>query len=305
MGYSSVGGILWRMVINANKRDLQGQVPALLALCRRAGAAICEHYAHPSAGEFEEKGDASPLTRADLASHAILSEGLGATGESLPLLSEESTPAEIADRHQWSRYWLVDPLDGTKEFLGRTGEFTINVALIENHRPVLGVLYRPLDDLAYVGIPGQLAKRYHLTQGEGWSESPLAARPLSDSRDLLVLASRRHQGDRLLACLKWLESTWGPVARENMGSALKFCAMAEGRGDFYPRFSPCCEWDTAAGQAILEAAGGALLGLDGKPLRYNMGESLYSPPFYALADAAHPLWHALLDTPFNAPLNAH
>ena len=299
MGSASVSGILLPMVLKADKQDLQGRVPALLALCRRAAAAICEHYAHPSAGEFEAKGDASPLTRADLASHAILSEGLGAMGESLPLLSEESTPAEIADRHQWSRYWLVDPLDGTKEFLGRTGEFTINVALIENHCPVLGVLYRPLDNLAYVGIPGQLAKRYSLTQGEGWSESSLATRRLSDSRDLLVLASRRHQGDRLLACLAWLESSWGPVARGNMGSALKFCAMAEGSGDFYPRFSPCCEWDTAAGQAILEAAGGALLGLDGKPLRYNTAESLYSPQFYAVADAGHPLWQSLINAPFS------
>lgn len=299
MGSASVSGILLPMVIEADKEDLQGRVPALLALCRRAAAAICEHYAHPSAGEFEAKGDASPLTRADLASHAILSEGLGAMGESLPLLSEESTPAEIADRHQWSRYWLVDPLDGTKEFLGRTGEFTINVALIENHCPVLGVLYRPLDNLAYVGIPGQLAKRYSLTKGEGWSESSLATRPLSDSHDLLVLASRRHTGDRLLACLAWLESSWGPVARGNMGSALKFCVMAEGSGDFYPRFSPCCEWDTAAGQAILEAAGGALLGLDGKPLRYNTAESLYSPPFYAVADAGHPLWQSLINAPFS------
>ncbi|MCX2979037.1 3'(2'),5'-bisphosphate nucleotidase [Halieaceae bacterium IMCC11814] len=288
------------MVIKADRQDLRGQVPALLALCQRAGAAICEHYAHPSAGEFESKGDDSPLTRADLASHAILSEGLGAMDESLPLLSEESTPGEIAGRQQWPRYWLVDPLDGTKEFLGRTGEFTINVALIENHCPVLGVLYRPLDDLAYVGIPGQSAKRYHLIEGEGWTDSPLATRPLSDSHELLVLASQRHRDDRLLSCLEWLESSWGPVARGNMGSALKFCVMAEGEGDFYPRFAPCCEWDTAAGHAILEAAGGALLGLDGKPLRYNMGESLYSPPFYAVADAAHPLWHALLDAPFNS-----
>ena len=300
MGLGSVSAILWRMMITADRQDLRGQVPALLALCRRAGAAICEHYAHPSAGEFEAKGDDSPLTLADLASHAILSEGLGAMDESLPLLSEESTPGEIADRQQWPRYWLVDPLDGTKEFLGRTGEFTINVALIENHCPVLGVLYRPLDDLAYVGIPGQSAKRYNLIEGERWTDSPLATRPLSDSHELLVLASRRHRDDRLLSCLEWLESSWGPVARGNMGSALKFCVMAEGEGDFYPRFAPCCEWDTAAGQAILEAAGGALLGLDGKPLRYNMGESLYSPPFYAVADAAHPLWHALLDAPFSS-----
>ena len=111
---------------------------------------------------------------------------------------------------------------------------------------------------------------------------------------MVVLASRRHKGPRLQDCLEWLERQWGDVERDNSGSALKFCQLAEGRGDFYPRYSPCCEWDTAAGQAILEAAGGALLGLDGEPLSYNRRDSLLSPEFLALGDPSHPLWASLL-----------
>ncbi len=283
------------MTYTVNTQDLQPWIHPLLRLCRDAGEAICEHYHAPGAQDFEAKGDDSPLTRADLASHGVLQAGLSALDSLIPVLSEESLPADIASRHQWSCYWLVDPLDGTKEFLARTGEFTINIALIDNHRPVLGVLYLPLERLAYVGIPGVLAQLYSDAGAGHWSVSELATRHLQTGATLSVLASRRHRDARLHACLAWLGEHWGPVSRSNMGSALKFCRMASGQGDFYPRFSPCCEWDTAAGQAVLEAAGGCLLDLDGKPLRYNCRDSLYNPPFYAVADAAHPLWRQLLE----------
>ena len=190
---------------------------------------------------------------------------------------------------------MVDPLDGTKEFLARTGEFTINIALIRDHQAVLGLLYIPLEQVAYVGIPGQLARRY---SGPGWQAESLAVRPLASGRPMTVLASRRHRGPRITACIDWLEQHWGEVARDNSGSALKFCQLAAGRGDFYPRFSPCSEWDTAAGQAVLEAAGGALLGLDGQPLRYNCRDTLLSPDFLAIADPANPLWPELLAREF-------
>lgn len=283
-------------MLNANTQQLQDWVHPLLALCQVAGEAICEHYDHPAAGDYEAKHDESPLTKADLASHALLVSGLMSLDASLPVLSEESTPAEIEQRHDWRRFWLVDPLDGTKEFLERTGEFTINIALIDDHAPVLGILYLPLERVAYVGIPGVQAQRF-VDEGEGkWSVSELATRPLREGRALTILASRRHRGPRFTACLAWLAAQWGPaVSRSNMGSALKFSRMAEGHGDLYPRFSPCCEWDTAAGQAVLEAAGGKLLGMDGKPLRYNCSESLFSPPFYAIADGNHPLWSQLLE----------
>jgi 3'(2'), 5'-bisphosphate nucleotidase len=274
--------------------ELRDLVLPLLDLCREAGEAICAHYHASSAGEFDAKSDDSPLTQADLASHDILQAGLAQLENSIPFLSEESAETEIAQRRQWSRYWLVDPLDGTKEFLARTGEFTINIALVDTHRPVLGVIYLPLDGLGYTGIPGDVALRYSESGGNGWSADTLATRPLREGQAVEVLASRRHRGDRLQSCLDSLERHWGSMVRSNMGSALKFCRMAEGRGDFYPRFSRCCEWDTAAGQAVLEAAGGKVVGLDGEPLRYNCGDSLFSPPFYAFADAPHPLWRRLL-----------
>ncbi|CAA0092901.1 3'(2'),5'-bisphosphate nucleotidase CysQ [Halioglobus japonicus] len=282
-----------------SEQKLQSWVEPLLALCRVAGEAICEHYSHPAAGDYESKDDDSPLTRADLASHHLLLSGLESLDASLPVLSEESTPEEIAQRRDWRSFWLIDPLDGTREFLERTGEFTINIALIDDHKPVLGILYLPLEKVAYVGIPGVLARRYTAAGNGNWVVGELATRALQDAAELTVLASRRHRGPRFTACLAWLEEQWEPaVRRSNMGSALKFSRMAEGHGDVYPRFSPCCEWDTGAGQAVLEAAGGLLLGLDGKPLRYNCGDSLLSPPFYAIADGRHPLWSQLLEVNF-------
>jgi len=274
--------------------DLQSFVAPLLQLCRDAGDVICEHYNAPGADQYEAKGDDSPLTRADLDSHALLQAGLTALTPTIPVLSEESSPADQAQRRSWDCYWLVDPLDGTKEFLARTGEFTINIALISDHQPVLGLLYLPLERAAYLGIPGIEACHYSYSDAGGWESSDLTVRRLESGEPLTVLASRRHQGPRLRACLEWLEGEWGPVARLNSGSALKFCQLAEGVGDLYPRFSPCCEWDTAAGQAVLEAAGGCLLDMTGRPLRYNCHDSLLSPHFYAIADRGHALWQRLL-----------
>jgi len=275
-------------------QQLSNLVAPLLELCREAGGLICRHYHAPGPTDFEAKDDQSPLTLADTESHAALQAGLQALPPHLPVLSEESTPEALVGRREWSEFWLVDPLDGTREFLAETGEFTVNIALVRQHRPVLGILYLPLEQVAYVGIPGQGASRYALADG-AWQRQALAVRRLQPGGELTVLAGRRHRNRKLDECLGWLREHWGPIARHNSGSALKFCHLARGEGDFYPRFSPCCEWDTAAGQALVEAAGGAVLGMDGKPLRYNCGESLFSPHFFAIADAAHPLWRNLLD----------
>ena len=272
---------------------LEPLVPPLLALCREAGTAICEHYNAPGADQYHTKGDDSPLTLADLASDRILQAGLPEIGPRLPVLSEESPEAVKGQRHDWPRYWLVDPLDGTKEFLARTGEFTINIALVDDHRPVLGLLYQPLAELAHVGIPGLWARRYAADASGDWRSKALSVRPLQPGRPLQVLASRRHRSARLARCLDWLREAWGELERSDSGSALKFCQLAEGRGDFYPRFARCCEWDTAAGHALLEAAGGRMLRVDGQPLRYNCSDSLYSPNFFAIADGEHPLWGEL------------
>tara|TARA_R110001599_G_scaffold351822_1_gene584808 strand:+ start:144263 stop:145108 length:846 start_codon:yes stop_codon:yes gene_type:complete len=276
-------------------QQLPDLVPPLLELCSEAGELICKHYYAPGATAFEAKDDQSPLTLADTESHAALQAGLQAMQPRLPVLSEESAPEALVGRLGWSEYWLVDPLDGTKEFLAETGEFTVNIALIRQHRPVLGILYLPLEQVAYVGIPGQGACSYELRGTGKWCQQALKARVLGSAAELTVLASRRQHNSKLDECLQWLREHWGPIARQDSGSALKFCQLARGEGDFYPRFSPCCEWDTAAGQALLEAVGGAVLGMDGKPLRYNCGESLLSPHFFAIADAGHALWRDLLD----------
>ncbi|MEH6588518.1 MAG: 3'(2'),5'-bisphosphate nucleotidase CysQ [Halioglobus sp.] len=279
-------------------RDLTTLIPPLLALCQQAGQAISDHYHAPEAHQYQSKGDDSPLTHADLASHDILEAGLKRITPELPILSEESSEQDKAQRHGWPVFWMVDPLDGTKEFLARTGEFTINIALIDDHKPVLGVIYLPLTQQAYVGIPGQLARVY---QGPDWTYSELLSRSLTEGEPMTVLASRRHRGPRLQSCLDWLAEHWGDSERDNSGSALKFCQLAAGNGDFYPRYSPCCEWDTAAGQALLEAAGAVLLGLDGNPLRYNDRDTLLSPDFLAIGDPAHPLWAQLLASNVGLP----
>ena len=273
---------------------LETLVTPLLELCRQAGDLIGRHYHAPGADQYQSKGDDSPLTRADLDSHACLKSALLAMEPRLPVLSEESREGELARRRDWRRFWLVDPLDGTKEFLARTGEFTINIALIDSHLPVLGVIYLPLEETAYVGIPGAGACRHQFEEG-AWRRDPINTRKLEAGQSLTVLASRRHRGPRLMACLDWLVGQWGSLERDDSGSALKFCQLAAGEGDFYPRFTPCSEWDTAAGQALVEAAGGCVLGLDGVPLRYNQRDSLLSPNFYAFGDPTHHLWRQLLD----------
>lgn len=266
----------------------------LLEMCREAGELVRSHYHAPGSGELESKSDDSPLTQADLASDRLLKERLAQLAGGLPILSEESPSRELTDRREWTRYWLVDPLDGTKEFLSGSGEFTINIALIDTHEVVLGVVYLPLEAVGYVGIPGAKAHRYTREDGDSWRAQPISVRTLEAGRPLVVLASRRHRGKRLHECLDWLGEHWGQIERRDAGSALKFCQLAAGEGDFYPRFSPCSEWDTAAGQAVLEAAGGVLLDTDGEPLRYNLHESLYSPHFFALADPTAELWAKLL-----------
>jgi 3'(2'), 5'-bisphosphate nucleotidase len=266
---------------------------ALLELCARAGAEIEREYHGARADEYREKSDDSPITRADIASHHCLLDGLARLAPGVPVLSEESSCAEIAGRHEWQRLWLVDPLDGTKEFLNRTGEFTINLALIDAGRPTLGLLYLPLARCAYLGIPGQGGWRCD-PGTSGWQRTALVPRRFTESGGLTVLASRRHRNEQLSGLLRTLEARTGSLERHNSGSALKFARLAEGGGDCYPRFSPCSEWDVAAGQALLESVGGAVLGMDGAPLQYNARQTLLSPHFLAVADASAPLWPELL-----------
>ncbi len=261
------------------------RLDTLLAEVRRlvgdAGNAILEVYA--SGHDVEYKADDSPITRADRAAHEILSAGLARLTPGIPVLSEESAEEQAFEvRRHWREFWLVDPLDGTKEFIHRNGEFTVNVALIREHRPVLGVVGAPVLGLTYYGAEGLGAFR----AATGTAPTAIHVRPAADP--LVVVGSRSHRGDSLDAVLARL----GPHEMRPMGSSLKFCLVAEGTADLYPRLGPTSEWDTAAAQAVVEAAGGRVTTLDGLSLSYNARETLLNPHFLAFGDASRD-WHRL------------
>ena len=249
---------------------------AVVDIAIAAGVAIMEIYSRDFA--VEHKDDRSPLTAADLASHHLIVDGLRRLTPELPVLSEESASIAWEERRTWTRYWLVDPLDGTREFVKKNGEFTVNIALIENGETVFGVVYAPALEELHYGIRGVGA-----FVRDGDEDVPILSRKPA-SPPLRVAASRSHLDERTAAAMRRM----GEVESQGLGSSLKFCRIAEGRMDVYPRFGPTSEWDTAAAQCVLEAAGGAVLTLDGQPLRYNHKESLLNPDFIALGDAGLP-----------------
>ena len=249
----------------------------IIAIARDAARAIMQVYE----GEFavQHKDDDSPLTAADLASHRCIVAGLERLAPGIPILSEESAqevPAQV--RRQWSRMWLVDPLDGTREFVKRNGEFTVNIALVDDGVPVLAVVQAPVTGQLWHGQAGRGAFRREGTQDVAIASRRPARPPLR------VAASRSHRDARTEAVL----ARMGEIEPVGVGSSLKFCRLAEGSMDAYPRFGPTSEWDTAAGQSVLEAAGGVVLDPQGRPLRYNQRETILNGAFLALGDPALP-----------------
>jgi 3'(2'), 5'-bisphosphate nucleotidase len=245
----------------------------IIELSRKAGEAIMEIY--DTGFSVEEKADQSPLTEADLASHNIIVKGLDTLTPEIPVLSEESSKIPFETRRTWSRYWLIDPLDGTREFIKRNGEFTVNIALIENHEPVLGVIYVPVTRLTYFGE----RKRGAFKLSPGGLPVKISVEPRA-RRPVQVAGSRSHAGDSL----KQFLANLGDHEIISMGSSLKFCLVAEGSADIYPRLGPTSEGDTAAAQAVVEAAGGRITMTDMEPLRYNTKESLLNPHFFVFGD---------------------
>jgi 3'(2'), 5'-bisphosphate nucleotidase len=251
-----------------------GLLPRVTEIARRAGAAILEVYA---SGEStaRAKADDSPLTEADLRSHRLIAAALRELTPGIPILSEEGAAIPYDERAGWRRYWLVDPLDGTREFLSRNGQFTVNIALVESHAPVLGVVQVPVSDTTYQGVPGVGAWRQTgAARPEPIHVQPHAADPVR------VVGSRSHRGDSLDGFLRRL----GTFELKAIGSSLKFCLVAEGSADVYPRLGPTSEWDTAAAHAVAVAAGGTVVRLDGEPLRYNRKAELINPFFVVYAD---------------------
>ena len=247
----------------------------IVKIARDAGVKILEVYARDDFGT-RLKTDDSPLTEADLAAHHVIVDALSELDDSIPVLSEESANIPWQERQQWQRYWLVDPLDGTKEFIKRNGEFTVNIALVENNLPVLGVVYAPVLDVTYYGDKNGAFK---LT-GDQASENQIKVQPHQEGESWKVVGSRSHAGDSLVAFLRDL----GEHEMVSMGSSLKLCLVAEGAAHIYPRLGPTSEWDTAAAHAVVNAAGGEVVVAEtGEALAYNTKESLLNPFFIVRA----------------------
>lgn len=274
----------------ARLRDPLDLLEPLEQLARRAGAAILEVYGRDDFA-VQEKADASPLTAADLASQQVIEAGLAMLEPAVPLLTEEAAQQPWDERQGWSSFWLVDPLDGTKEFVKRNGEFTVNIALVEAGEPIVGVVYAPVLDRAYTGIVGLGAWR---RDGVAAAQPIRAERPqpgASDHEveaDWVVVASRSHRNADTEAFLAGLPSH----EITSMGSSLKLCLVAEGAADLYPRLAPTMEWDTGAAHAVVTAAGGRVVDLDGTPLRYNKPD-LHNPRFLVLGRRSVPWREAL------------
>ena len=258
-----------------NGAELSALLPAIRELATLAGDAIMAIYSTDFA--VTQKSDETPLTAADMAAHHVLVDGLQRLTPALPVLSEESAEIPFAERATWDSYWLLDPLDGTREFVKRNGEFTVNIALIEAGRPVLGVVQSPVTRVCYAALRGLGAHR-HDPDGRG---TRLACRPLGDGPPTIA-GSRSHPGSRMSAFL----ASVGEHRLIRVGSSLKSCLVAEGRADLYARLGPTSEWDTAAAQIIVEEAGGRITDTRMRPLRYNTKPSLLNPHFFVAGDVS-------------------
>ncbi len=275
-------------------------IARLVDLSRRAGAKIMAIYNNKDSYNVEHKQDESPLTAADLAAHRLISAELPGLLP-LPIISEEGDIPVFAERQLWDSYWLVDPLDGTKEFIAGNGEFTVNIALVQNGRVLLGVVHVPATDVTYLGV---LAARETQSLGafkyeRGGMPRLIAVRSLSErfsaQQPFTVMLSHRHNTQATVDLMEAITRNWpGVIETTNAGSSLKFCVIAEGLADFYPRLAPTSEWDTAAAQAVLEAAGGQVVRATPalQPLVYNASEDMLNPYFYALGDKDF-YWEAL------------
>ncbi len=245
-----------------------------------AGEEVMKIYQAPSTMDVTVKSDTSPLTAADTKSHQLLTKGISELFPNWPILSEESAPEESKNRHTWEVSWLIDPLDGTKEFINRSDEFTLNLALIVNGVPQAGWVYAPAINELYQAI-GQEAC---LVAGD--QTQTIQTRALEKPPTLLM--SRRHGTSLMAEAQKIFEAIYGGCNSISRGSSLKICEVAVGRADFYPRLGPTHEWDTAAAHAVLNAAGGKLVNMSGEPLSYNQNEnSTLNPYFMAIGDTSH------------------
>jgi 3'(2'), 5'-bisphosphate nucleotidase len=274
--------------IPSSSLDLSKLIEQVIEIADSVGEKVrlmFERYQKNGDMQLDHKSDQSPVTEADIYSHQLLTEQLKSLLPEAPILSEEETAPPLATRQTWKRYWLVDPLDGTREFLNKKNEFTINIALVENNQPLLGVINVPVARECYFAFQSSGAFKQDRDHGR----KGIMTRQL-DTNHVHVLASRYHAVHHLHELLEKIPQHDVVHA----GSALKFCWIAEGKADIYPRLGPTSEWDTAAGQCIVEEAGGKVVDMQYQPLNYNMRESLINPSFIAVGDPRYD-WRSCFD----------
>ena len=257
----------------ATQAEAHALLPALQDMAIQAGQKILQIYERSF--NVSSKADGTPLTAADMSSHELIISKLTELTPDIPTLSEESEPLPFETRSRWRRHWLIDPLDGTREFIKRNDEFSVNIALVEDHEPVLGVVHSPVRKISYYACRGYGAYK----KETGCDEIQITTRNTSVD-NVIVVGSRSHASQSLKAFLTRL----GRHELIHLGSALKTCLVAEGAADIYPRFGSTYEWDTAAAQCILEEAGGAICDLNMERLGYNTEPSLENPWFIAFGD---------------------
>lgn len=252
-------------------------------IAKQAGHEILKIY--QEGFDIEEKDDRSPLTTADLASHKLIIESLEKLTPDVPILSEESCTIPFAERQQWTTYWLIDPLDGTREFIKRNGEFTVNIALIHEHTSILGVVYIPVQDISYFAAQGIGAFK----QEQNQAANKIQIHSSQPNNKPVICGSRSHAGKSLQALLADI----GEHELISIGSSIKMCLVAEGQADLYPRFGPTSEWDTAAAHCVVQESGGVIVDTELDTLLYNTKDSLLNPSFIAIGDL-NQAWRELL-----------
>lgn len=259
----------------------QQYLEPVIAIAKAAGMAIMQVYTTDFS--VEKKEDNSPLTQADLSAHEVIVKALKQLTPHIPVLSEESDAIDADIRNRWQQYWLIDPLDGTREFVKRNGEFSVNIALIDEHQPILGVVYAPVNDLLYFATQGQGAYK----QAALNTRIKIHTKTL-DVKQLTIAVSRSHRDQHVEHFLQNIKNSTGLTPELiSIGSSLKICLVAEGRADVYPRLGPTSEWDTAAAHCILQEAGGDIVDASGHTLRYNTQHSLLNPSFFATGNKTH------------------
>ncbi len=263
--------------------NLESLAPQVIQIARKAGKVILAVYQQDDVG-IQTKADATPVTNADLSANRVIVDGLKRLFTQYPILSEESEHTPWQERKNWQRYWLIDPLDGTKEFINRNGEFSVNIALIENNYPLLGIVHIPTTDTTYWGGKGLGAWK----QDKGTEAHVIYPRKFTPEREVVVLGSRSYGTAEARNYLDALKAIYPNLKSKKVGSALKSCLVAEGQADIYPRLGPTSEWDTAAVQGVVEGVGGLFLNPAGQRFCYNMKESLINTDFLVLGDKSIP-----------------